>query len=232
MNSLAIMQPYFFPYLGYFQMIHAVDKFVFYDDVSFINRGWINRNRILVNNNPSYITVQLRKASQNRLINEIEIGDNLQKIAKTIQLAYKKAPQFDEVWPLIEATLNEDVQFISELAIHSVQNISRFLGLETDFENSGTAYRDTKEMDRAEDRLIEICKRNQASQYINAIGGIELYNKDYFSKQNITLQFIKCNLTPYKQFNNDFVSGLSIIDVMMFNDIESCKEMLNKFELI
>src|SRR5690606_42013196 len=102
MNKIAIMQPYIFPYIGYFQMVNAVDKFVFYDDVNYINRGWINRNRILINNEPKYITVELIKASQNKLINETEVGNNINKLINSISLAYKKAPYYKEVFPVIE----------------------------------------------------------------------------------------------------------------------------------
>lgn len=231
MTTLAIMQPYFYPYLGYFQMIHAVDKFVFYDDVNFINRGWINRNRILINNEPKYITVELLKASQNRLINEIEIGNNKNKILSSISMAYKKAPQYKEVFPLIEACLSKDVQYIGELAIDSIVTVCKYLGLKTEFEVSSVLYADTKGLDKA-DRLIAICKKNNATNYINAVGGMEIYDKEYFKAKGVILNFIKCSLVPYKQFNNDFVPGLSIIDLLMFNDIETCNKMLNKFELI
>jgi hypothetical protein len=231
MNKIAIMQPYIFPYIGYFQMVNAVDKFVFYDDVNYINRGWINRNRILINNEPKYITVELIKASQNKLINEIEVGNNINKLINSISLAYKKAPYYKEVFPVIENCLNYQTNLISELAIQSVISVSEYLNLPTQFEVSSELYADSKGIDKA-DRLIHICKKNDATHYINAIGGIELYNKEYFSGKNITLKFIKCYLSSYKQFNDEFVPGLSIIDVLMFNDIESCQKILNQFELI
>lgn len=231
MTTLAIMQPYFYPYLGYFQMIHAVDKFVFYDDVNFINRGWINRNRILINNEPKYITVELLKASQNRLINEIEIGNNKNKILSSISMAYKKAPQYKEVFPLIEACLSKDVQYIGELAIDSIVTVCKYLGLKTEFEVSSVLYADTKGLDKA-DRLIAICKKNNATNYINAVGGMEIYSKEYFDERGIKLSFIKNNLSEYKQYNDTFVPGLSIIDVLMFNHKDECLNMLNSYELV
>ena len=103
--KIAIMQPYFFPYLGYWQLMNIVDKFVIYDDVNYIKRGWINRNRILVEGKPFYIHVPVMKASQNKIINEMEVfvdSSLRKKELKTIELAYKKAPFFDSVYPLIK----------------------------------------------------------------------------------------------------------------------------------
>lgn len=230
-NKIAIMQPYLYPYLGYFQMVHAVDKFVFYDDVNFIKSGWINRNRILINNEPKYITVELLKASTNRLINEIEIGNNQKKILSSISLAYKKAPFYKEVFPIIEAILMTPTIFISDLAIQSVKTVSEYLGLKTTFEISSQSYADTRELER-EDRLIEICKRAGSNVYINAIGGMELYTKPYFKERGIELFFIKNTLPDYAQYNNNFVAGLSIIDVLMFNSKVECQNMLANYKLI
>lgn len=229
--SCAIMQPYLFPYIGYFQMIHSVDIFVFYDDVNFINRGWINRNRILINSEPKFITMELLKASQNKLINEIEIGNNQKKILNSISLAYKKAPYFSEVFPLIEECFNSPSKMISELAIYSIKCVSKYLNVSTSFEMSSELYGNTRGFDKA-DRLIEICKLNGSGHYVNAMGGLELYDKMYFSKNDLKLNFIKTGLTPYKQFNEDFVAGLSIIDVLMFNSKVECQKLLNNYELI
>src|SRR5690554_3981859 len=147
---VAIMQPYFFPYIGYFQLIKAVDKFIFYDDVNFIKNGWINRNRILVNKNANYLTVHLRDASPFKLINEIGLIDNRPKLSKTIAMAYKKAPYFDAVFPVIEACMNYDTDNISELAIKSILEVSKYLDLNTEFERSSIHYSQSKSKGRTE----------------------------------------------------------------------------------
>ena len=153
--KLAIMQPYFFPYIGYFQLINAVDKFVFYDDVNFIKLGWINRNRILVNGEIRYFTISLNGASQNKQINEIERIDNRAKLKKTILNAYCKAPNFNIAWPLIELCIDYNSDLISEIAANSVVQTSKYLGLTAEFEFSSKMYQKTINLTKAE-RLIEI----------------------------------------------------------------------------
>lgn len=229
--KLAIMQPYFFPYLGYFQLINHVDKFIFYDDVNFIKNGWINRNRILVNEKPHYITIQLKNASSFKLINCVEFTDNRNRIKKTIEQFYRRAHYFDAVWPVIEECLNFPTNSISELAVFTVLKVSEFIGIETQFEISSKCYSYTSGLEKTE-RLLEICKVNDATQYINPIGGIEIYNKSDFNNVGIDIQFIKPNEIVYKQFNNEFVPSLSIIDVMMFNSLEEISKMLDQYETI
>lgn len=229
--SVAIMQPYIFPYVGYFQLVNAVDIFVFYDDVNFINGGWINRNRILVNNQINYLTVRLKDASQNKLINEILLINNKNKLLKTIQMAYRKAPFYSHAWPVIEHCFDFETDYISELAIFSVKEISQYLGLNTNFKISSKDYFDTKKFDRV-GRLIEICKRNNANFYINAVGGQDLYKKEDFRYNGIELFFMKTHFDEYKQFNNVFNPALSIIDIMMFNSKEQIQKMINACTLI
>lgn len=228
---IAIMQPYLFPYIGYFQLVNAVDKFIFYDDVNFIKNGWINRNSIVINNSKKYITLQLKGASPHKLINEVEFTDNRNKLKNSIRMAYKKAPYFKSSWPLIEDVLSINTEKISEQAIHSVKNISKYLGINTSFEISSEKYCMTKGMDKA-DRLIRICKINEATTYINPIGGKELYHKETFKTENIKLYFLNTNFTDYKQFTTEFIPALSIIDIMMFNSIEGIHKMLNNYDLL
>ena len=225
------MQPYFFPYIGYFQLVNAVDKFIFYDDVNFIKRGWINRNNIIINNTPKYITIQLKGASQNKPINEVEFTDNRKKVKNSIQMAYKKAPFYNDVWPVIEEILGIKTQNISKQAIYSVEKVCEYLSINTNFEISSQTYHQTKGMNKA-DRLIEICRINGAATYINPIGGKELYKKETFKAVNIELHFLKTIFTEYKQFKNEFIPALSIIDVMMFNSVEEIHKMLDNYELV
>ncbi len=231
--KLAIMQPYLFPYIGYFQMVNAVDKFVFYDDVNFIKGGWINRNRILAADKPLYINVLLNGASPYKLIKDITVNvKRINKTIKTISQYYSKAPFYNEVIDLINNILLniKTGDYISKIAGQSIIEVSRFLNIETTFEYSSEHYDDSKGMEKAE-RLIEICKRNNADTYINAYGGIELYSKDYFNKKGINLFFIQSQSIEYKQFNNEFIPFLSIIDVLMFNSKEKTQDYLNKYEL-
>ena len=214
--KVAIMQPYFFPYIGYFQLINAVDNFVFYDDVNFINRGWINRNRILVNEQPAYFTIPLLKASQNKSICETEIIQNKDylKILRTIEMTYKKAPYFHAVFTLVNEVFNKEYKTLAEITIKSVKSCCEYLDIKTQFYVASEDFATTKGLERAE-RLQTICKQLHANQYINALGGQELYSKEDFTKEKIQLQFIQSKAITYKQFGNYFVPWLSIIDVLM-----------------
>lgn len=216
------MQPYIFPYVGYFQLIHAADIFVFYDDVNFINRGWINRNRILVNGKDQLITVSCKDASQNRLIKDIEVADDAKATAKmlsTIQMAYKKAPYFNDVYPIIEQTLQtKENNTISALAISSVINVANYLGMKKVFKISSEHY-DNRELKKG-DRLIDICHIEGIADYVNAAGGKEIYDKKYYKDKEVNLSFLVPERYEYPQFGHTFVPWLSIIDILMFNDKE------------
>jgi len=229
---IAIMQPYFLPYIGYFQLINAVDKFIFYDDVSFINKGWINRNRILLNGKDHLFTIALKSASQNKLINQIEICKQNNKIVKTIKQAYSKAPYFKDVFTLIQQVFDKmnETKSISKIAEISVKMVSNYLNLSTFFITSSEKYSYTQNLYR-EKRLIDICQENGANIYINSSSGKILYNHESFKENGIKLFFIKNNINTYKQFNNDFIPRLSIIDVMMFNDKKTITEFLNNYEI-
>jgi len=231
--KLAVMQPYFFPYIGYYQMIKAVDKFILYDDVNYIKGGWINRNNILTNNERKYFTLNLSEPSPNKLINEIKIGTNKDKILKTIRQNYSKAPFFKENFKVIEEIFNliKPDSLISHVAGLSIIKISEYFDFNTKFEYSSENHFDTKGLEKA-DRLVAICKKNNADTYINAIGGRELYNKEYFLERGISLQFIKAKITEYKQKGNVFEPSLSIIDVMMYNSKEQINTMFENYELL
>lgn len=226
--QIAIMQPYFFPYIGYFQLIKMVDKFIFYDDVNYIKNGWINRNRVLINNQAHYLTVQLKGASPNKLIHQIEFTDNRPKLLKTLFLAYKKTPMFDMVWPLLEKCLTVETDKVSDLAMYAIKEVCNYLDIKTKFEISSISYPETKGLEKAA-RLKEICFKNQAKTYINPIGGQELYDKNDFRNVGIELLYLKSKLTEYKQSTSSFIPGLSIIDVMMWNSKEQINNILNNF---
>lgn len=229
---LAIMQPYSFPYIGYFQLINAVDTFTFLDDVNYINRGWINRNNILINGKSFMFTVPLQNASQNKLITEIEIADNGWKetILKTVEMAYKKAPQYKPVFELVKEVFYLPVKQINELAKQSIKIICAYLEVQTKIIDSSTQY-DNKNL-RGEARIIDINKKVNSTDYINPIGGSELYNKEKFLEHGINLHFLRTKKITYPQGNNEFVPLLSIIDVLMFNDKQTVQQYLKEYELV
>jgi len=231
--KLAINQPYIFPYFPYYQLVNYVDKFVIFEDVNFINKGWINRNNILVSGSPILFTIPLEKQSQNKLINEIKIFPDIRwkdKFLKTIQLSYKKAPYFNNIYPIIEQIILNKTEFISEMALDSLIKISEYLEFKTEFIYSSKIDID-KEL-KGQNKILEICKKENATDYINLIGGIDLYSKDIFKENNIKLSFLKSKPFLYKQFKNDFIPNLSIIDLLMFNSKDELKDFLNYFELV
>jgi mRNA-degrading endonuclease HigB of HigAB toxin-antitoxin module len=231
--KIGIMQPYIFPYIGYFQLINAVDKFVIYDDVNFINKGWINRNRILNNGKDSLFSIPLREASQNKLINEIDVNwDDAwkSKFLKTLEQCYKKAPFYKEVLPIIEQTISLDNEVISKVIENNLRLICHYLEIKTEIISSSDIYKNTHL--KAHERILDICLQENATQYINPIGGLELYDKDVFEAKNIKMDFIKSSPIEYKQYKNDFVPWLSMIDVLMFNSKEQIKEFLDNYELV
>ncbi|RKE97998.1 WbqC family protein [Ichthyenterobacterium magnum] len=233
--KVAIMQPYIFPYIGYFQLINAVDTFVFFDDVNFIKKGFINRNNLLIKGERSPFTISCKKISQNKFINKTELNFDSKEISKllfTIKHNYNKAPYFKNIYPLLENFFCLDnKKTISVMAAESTMLVAKYLNLNTTFKYSSISHHDSISL-KGENRIITICKKEKAIQYINPIGGVDLYEKPKFKVHNIDLNFLKPNAIPYKQFNNDFVPWLSIIDVLMFNSINSVKQLLNNYELL
>lgn len=232
--KVAIMQPYFFPYIGYFQLIDSADIFVFYDDVNYIKRGWINRNRLLVNGKEKFFTIELSKQSQNKLINETEIladTKSFDELLKMIRLNYNRAPNFKATYSLIEYILRRPYKSISELAISSVTSISDYLSIDTEFKISSKSFPETRGLFRDE-RLAEITKMNNSVDYINLIGGINVYEKEAFQSLGVNLHFLENKLPVYNQFDSKPISGLSIIDVIMFNSINETREMTKFYNII
>ncbi|MES0328013.1 MAG: WbqC family protein [Gammaproteobacteria bacterium] len=226
---VAIMQPYFFPYIGYWQLVSAVDYFVIFDDVNYINKGYINRNSILLDGLKHQITLELIKASQNKLINEIDVGSNYSKLLKTIQSAYRKAPLFESAYPVVEGILAQKEKNLSKFLGDGIEMLSKYIGNDTRFIYSSDIGVDSSL--KSQERVISIAKELHATHYINAIGGQELYSRERFKKEGIKLNFLKSMMGEYKQFKNDFIPSLSIIDVMMFNEVKCIQGMLDMYEL-
>jgi hypothetical protein len=234
MKALSIMQPYVFPYIGYFHLIEATDKIVFYDDVNYIKRGWINRNNILINGSEFLFTIPVEKASQNKLINEIiPIVDNvfMAKFGAQLESAYKRAPFYKPIKELNLRVLERKYENIADMAINSFIEVYHYLGKEINWTKSSICSPGSKGIDRA-DRLIQITKELGYESYVNAYNGQELYDKEYFKNRGIQLSFVQPNKIEYNQFGNAFVPNLSIIDVLMFNDKGAVREMLNEYRLV
>lgn len=230
------MQPYIFPYLGYFQLISAVDKFVVYDDVTFIKQGWVNRNYILLNGAKYLFTFPVKSISSNVLISETIVSKtpfNWQyKLLQTINQAYKKAPFFEDVFPIVELIILESTdKSIANIATESIEAVMKYLSIQTDVQVSSSIY-ENDHLKRV-DRVIDICTKENAITYVNAIGGQELYKKEAFFKPAMNLCFLKSILPTYQQFDNEFINGLSIIDVMMFNSAEKIRnDFLRMYSLV
>lgn len=223
------MQPYLFPYIGYFQLINSVDKFIFLDDVNFINKGWINRNRLIFSGSVSYFSLALKQASQNKKIEEIDISEDsklLLKLERSIKESYKKAPFFSEAYPILESRLFlSDLHKISEIAKLSVLDVMKFLDIKTTVVQSSSLYENQNLT--GQDRILDICLKEGAAEYINLPGGNNLYDRNFFKNQGIELSFIKPNIAEYKNFSVAFEPALSIIDLMMHVPCENIKEMIN-----
>jgi hypothetical protein len=231
--KLAIMQPYFLPYIGYFQLINAVDEFVVYDNIEFSKKGWINRNRILVNGKDSYISVPLKKDSdyldvKDRYLAEIWSSER-NKMLNKINSSYRKSPNFNSIYPLIEECIMFEERNLFKFILNSFNLVKKYLGIHTPLLTSSTISIDHEL--RAEKKVIEICKAMSADHYINPITGKVLYRKEVFGEKEIALSFLECKASAYPQFGNTFVPRLSIIDVMMFNSKERINEMLKEYEI-
>lgn len=231
--KLAIMQPYFFPYIGYFQLINAVDKFVLLDDVNYIKKGWINRNRILVSNMEYLFTIPVKDASQNKRINEIFLVEEdiwKTKLLKTLEASYKKAPFYNVTISMIKNLINSNEKNLSKYIFNSLEQLNSYLGITTKIISSTSVYKNS--CLKGQNRIIDICRKENTDVYINAIGGMSLYSRDEFVKDGFELRFIRPRKVEYPQYDGQFIPWLSIIDVIMFNSKENIKTILNQFETL
>ena len=227
------MQPYFFPYLGYFQLINAADKFVIHDDVQYIKGGWINKNRILLNNSSYNIGIPIRKDSARKKINERHFIDDSAKfkikLLRQIENAYKKAPFFEEIFPFVSRLLSFAESNVSKFNTWGLSELCGLLKITTPFYLSSEI--DKQNDFSGEERVININQIMGSRVYINPAGGVKLYNKEYFLKTGVELKFLITENYYYKQFGIEFITDLSIIDILMFNSIESANKLLNKYYL-
>ena len=255
--KLAIMQPYFLPYIGYFQAIDAVDKYILYSNLNFSKRGWSNRNRILLKDGSiKTMTVPLLNQSSKSLNNSIKIVNDREwksQLLKTIYLNYKGAIYFDDVYPYLKNLMDSSFEYLYQLNGFLIKNICNYIGIDTKIEYEElNKYSDLEEKlleidtnnysqfqymkktnpEKRVARILEICRYENASTYINAIGGQTLYSKEEFAKYGVDLQFIKMDEFRYPQFSEDFEPNLSIVDVLMHNGSEGTKNLIKKYSLI
>lgn len=230
--KLAIMQPYFFPYIGYWQLIHAVDCFVIYDDVNYIKSGWINRNRILINGAPSYITAPLLHPSPNKHICDTSLQSSFgwrEKLVKMIEITYRKAPFFAEAFPIIENNIRYEENNLSDYLCHHLSTLARFIGIQTRIVQTSRCYENSHLS--SNERIYDICQQEGAKTYVNSQGGQSRYRRADFAQHGVELKFLIPIATEYKHAGMPHTPWLSIIDVMMFNSPSQVREMLNAYEL-
>ena len=228
--KLGIMQPYFMPYIGYFQLMKAVDKYVVYDDVNYIKGGWANRNHILINGEKEMFTVTLQKASQNKLFNEIVIGDDFKKLMKTLQMNYSRAINFDQTMVLMERIISFPNKQLAVFIANSFREILSYLSVETEILMSSEIPKDNSL--RGKDKIIQICEILGADTYYNAVGGKNLYDQEEFREHGITLNFVDSLPQVYSQLHTrEFGSGLSMIDVLMNNTKDKVNSLLESYQI-
>lgn len=228
--KLAIMQPYFMPYIGYFQTMAAVDTYVVYDDVQYIKGGWVSHNYLLVGGKKQLFTIQLKGASPNKLFNEVEVGDDFRKFEKLLQFNYGKAPYYDGVMPVLKTIFAYEDRNLARFLWNSYRELFSFLGIDTNIILSSAVDKDCSL--KGKEKVLDICRSLGADTYYNAIGGKELYDKQEFADHGVNLFFVKTNDIVYPQFKNAFEPNLSIIDVLMFNGKEGTKRLLQEYTLV
>ena len=217
-KTIAIMQPYTFPYIGYMNLVWASDIFVLYDDVNFSKKGWINRNKILSNKKAYRFSIPLEGISQNKLIKDLftyDLSHFKKNFIKQIECAYKNAKFFNNGLEYVRSTISEENSSISDIAEKSIKNFFEIVGVEKQFLKSSSCFSETKELNRV-DRLIIITKMLNSHNYVNPVGGEQLYSKEYFSSKNINLFFLNPIMKEYRQCGNKhFIPKLSVIDLIM-----------------
>jgi hypothetical protein len=215
--KLAIMQPYFLPYIGYFQLIAAVDVFVIYDNIKYTKKGWINRNRMLLNGQDAMFSLPLKSGSDALDVRDRTLAPDFhpQKLLNQWQGAYRRAPFFAESFSLLQEIMQFPDANLFRFLDHSVRKICAHLGLPAEFRISSTVPIDHALA--AQDKVLALCAATGARTYVNAIGGLELYSREAFRARGIELQFLRSQPFEYAQFGQPFVPSLSILDCLMFN---------------
>ncbi|MDN7244596.1 WbqC family protein [Planococcus shenhongbingii] len=234
--KIVLMQPYFFPYLGYFTLLKKSDLFVVFDTAQYIRRGWVHRNRIIgPNGEPTYINALIIKAPQDTPIHHIQLNDLdrwKQEVLRKIEVYKYSAPNYREVYQLVEQCLNVPVSYLADLNVHCLHAVSDYLEIPRNIIRLSEQNLSFDDIHKPDDWGLKISQYYGAETYINAPGGQEFYNKDKYEKHHIDMLFYKTKLTPYNQNLPAFQPGLSIIDVMMFNTKKEIHQMLDDYEIL
>ncbi len=230
-HRIAIMQPYLFPYLGYYQLLHLVDNFILLDDVNFIKRGWINRNRILINGKAHMFSLSLHKASQFSKINSLRLADYPRwrsRFFKTLSHAYARAPEYERSLEMLNRALPQKATWLNELLQTSLGVVCDYMGITTPMESITDQPRATNL--KGADRILSICREIGTMEYINLPGaGKDLYKAATFAESGINLRFLQSDPIIYRQFDGPFIPMLSILDVIMFNKANEQRILLQAF---
>lgn len=228
-----MMQPYLFPYLGYFQLIAAADVFVLGDDLQYIRSGWVNRNRILNNGEAKLITFPLKRDRYDLAINQRQLSDTFDDevgcLLNIIKQSYAKAPYYPQVMPLLERLLRFPVKNLALYIENSIREMCAYLHIDTPILRGSDL--DIATPTDKQDRVLKIVQTFACDRYLNPIGGVELYDTGYFADNGIALRFFKMDAIAYRQLKGDFVANLSIIDVLMFNCVEQVQELLQYYSV-
>ncbi|WAK00575.1 WbqC family protein [Methylobacter sp. YRD-M1] len=230
---VTIMQPYLFPYIGYFQLLECSDIFVVGDDMQYIKGGWINRNRILVNQEPSWLTLPVQGNSADLAINQryyVESQTVRSKILRRIECAYRKAQYFKDIYPVIADIMNFGSNNVSEFNTNAIRRLANLLNIQCRILVSSELEKNNSL--KCQDRVIETNRCVGASHYINPIGGMALYKERDFLKFGIELSFLRPDNVQYHQFAESFVPSLSIIDVLMFCSLDEVRRLLKQYQLL
>jgi hypothetical protein len=230
--KVGIMQPYFLPYIGYWQLVSAADVFVVYDNIQYTKKGWFNKNRYLLNGKDALFSINLQKDSDLLNVNQRYLSSvyKRNKLIAKLENAYHEAPMKKEVFPIIERIINCPNNNLFDYIYNSIMDICDYLNIKTKIVISSAI--NINHSLKSEQKVIAICREMKADSYINPIGGMGLYSKNSFASEDIVLTFIKSKPIYYKQFDNNFVEWLSILDVMMFNTPEEINMMMNSYDLL
>lgn len=230
-KTVAIMQPYFLPYMGYWQLINAADEFVVYDNIQYTKKGWINRNRFLQNGKDEMFSLPLKADSDFLDVADRDLSPSFErdKLTRQLQGAYRKAPHYEENFPVIEAVIRHPENNLSAYINHSILTLCAYLGIETKITKSSEIRIDHKAL-KGQAKVIAICKALGAQEYMNPIGGLDLYDKDEFKDQGLNLTFLRSRPLEYKAFSGMALPHMSILDVLMFNSLSQVRGYLASFD--
>jgi hypothetical protein len=231
--KLAIMQPYFFPYIGYFQLIASVDLFIVYDNIKYTKKGWINRNRMLQNGSDVMFSLSLKSDSDYLDICQRELSADFSrdKLLNQFKGAYRSAPYFSRTFPLIEKIVWHEESNLFRFLHHSIVKTCEHLGITTEIRISSDIAIDHTL--RNQEKVLALCEKVNSNTYVNTIGGMDLYSKEMFRNKGVDLKFIQSKPFEYPQLGAGFVPWLSIVDVLMFNPVEAIQKCIStNYDLI